>query len=82
MKDTFYFLKFTNEKIEGQNFICCHILDFDKTLPFKIFKKYSKSLEDTVNQFSMFEDVSNFISYDVKYDKKNKCSKVVLDINI
>lgn len=77
MKDTFYFLDITDEKIKNQRFICIWFLDLEKHTIFRIFKKYTDDEFDKFSDIELFEDISNYISFIIKRD-----GKVALDINI
>lgn len=77
MKDTFYFLDFTDETIQKQNFLCIYVLDFEKHLVFRIFKKYTDDDYDKCAELTNFEDVTDKISFAIKRD-----GKISLDIKI
>lgn len=77
MKDTFYFLESTDEKIENQQFLCIYVLDFDKHVVFRIFKKYTDDLYDKYAELGQFEDISEKITFAIKRD-----GKIALDINL
>ena len=77
MKDNFYFLECTEETIQKQKFLCFYVLDFDKHIVFRIFKKYTDELQAKSDDLAMFEDISGDISFAIKRD-----GKIALDINI
>lgn len=77
MKDTFYFLECTEEKIKNQRFICIWFLDFDKHTIFRIFKKYTDDDYEKYSDFAQFEDITNRITFVIKRD-----GKLALDINL
>ena len=77
MSDTFYFLECTEETIQKQKFICFYVLNFDKHIVFRIFKKYTDEMADKQAEFAMFEDITDRISFAIKRD-----GKIALDIKI
>lgn len=77
MEDTFYFLEAKEEKIQNQQFLCIYVLNFDKHVVLRIFKKYTKELDEKFSEFAQFEDISEKITFAIKRD-----GKISLDIDI
>lgn len=77
MNDTFYFLECTEETIQKQKFICCYVLNFEKHIVFRIFKKYTDDEYEEFTDLGMFEDITDKISFAIKRD-----GKIALDIKI
>lgn len=77
MKDTFYFLECTDETIQKQKFLCFYVLNYEKHIVFRIFKKFTDELYNNAIEFSLFEDITDKISFAIKRD-----GKISLDIQI
>ena len=77
MSDTFIFLECTDETIQKQKFICFYVLNFEKHIVFRIFKKFTDEMEDKITDLAMFEDITDRISFAIKRD-----GKIALDIKI
>lgn len=77
MKDTFYFLECTDETIQKQKFLCFYVLDIEKHLVFRIFKKYTDELYDNVGELDLFDNITDRISFAIKRD-----GKISLDIKL
>lgn len=77
MKDTFYFLEVTDEKIKGQRFLCIWFLDFEKHTIFRIFKKYTDEDFYKYGCLGQFHDITDNITFVIKRD-----GKLALDINL
>lgn len=77
MKDTFYFLDVTQEKIKNQMFICIWFLDLEKHTIFRIFKKYTDDDFEKYRCLEQFEDITSYITFVIKRD-----GKLALDINL
>lgn len=77
MKDTYYFLECTEETIQKNKFLCFYVLNFDKHVVFRIFKKYTNDMDDKTEELAQFEDISDKITFAIKRD-----GKIALDINL
>lgn len=77
MVDTYYYIDCTDETIQKNKFKCFYVLNFDKHILFRIFKKYTNDLDDKIKEMGIFEDITNKISFAIKRD-----GKIALDINI
>lgn len=82
MKDTFYFVSSNYETIENNKFIVIRILDYERFLPFKIYKKPTEESEQFFESLSRFDDITQYVTFDIRKDNKTNSSKVVLDIEI
>lgn len=77
MSDTFHFLQCTDETIQKQKFLCFYVLDYEKHMVFRIFKKYTDEMYVKSTEFEVFEEITDKISFAIKRD-----GKIALDINI
>lgn len=77
MDDEFFFLGFSEETIQKQNFLCIYILDLNKHTVFRIFKKFTDDIFDKLNKFDLFDDISERVCFVIKRE-----GKISLDIKI
>lgn len=75
--DKLIYLGHETQDIQNTQFICVYVLNLDKKVILKIYKKFENSLNKNLCEFSLFDDISNYCSFVIKRD-----GKIALDINI
>lgn len=77
MNNVFLFLDYNKREIEGNDFICINVLEFNKHQVFNIYKKYSKELLEKLNSFKSFQNINDYITFAIKSK-----GKITLDIKL